>query len=112
MPRSDSIYIGAVPPYEDCQQVGMPECDYQLAKKESEAYRRQLARQFPKARLVLKSQRHDIGTEYFVEVLFDSEEEMDIAMEVESKLPDYWDEQSLRDFPFLTTTAHKYSMED
>lgn len=94
----DYLNIGCTPASEDCQQVGTVSYDGGLARKECEAYREQLRRQFgpePEgARLAIKSFPHDFGNYLEVVCYFDDkyEDSVEYAFKCEGEASDTWDD--------------------
>lgn len=97
----ETLTIGSVPYAEPCAQVGSE--DYaRRARAQCKAFIAQLERSFPcpcpdKAWLFIKSNPHDFGTYYEVEVKFDPEceEACDWAYLLEASLPERWDPEAL-----------------
>jgi hypothetical protein len=86
------IELGPVPCNEDCQQVGLPTYDPQLARKECQRYKAQLEKQFPGAVFGIKNFPHDFGqyNEVVVYYTLQNEAETDLAYEIEGSLPLNW----------------------
>lgn len=95
----DSVNLAASPVGEECAQVGS-DGYYERAKKECNAFIRQLRREFGNeptgARLYIKSNPHDFGNYYEVECKFDENcpEAIEYAFELEARLPENWDEKA------------------
>lgn len=100
----ETLTIGSVPCDESCAQVGQENYAKQ-ARIECRALINQLERTFPytgpdgTAWLFIKSNPHDFGTYYEVEVKYDTECEAacDWAFLLEASLPERWDEQALQE---------------
>ena len=96
----DYLSIGSVPSEENCAQVGQNDYSNQ-ANIECRAFANQLARQFGKppgnAVLVKKSNPHDFGCYYEINVRFndESEEETDYAFKLENEMPAKWDREAI-----------------
>lgn len=96
----ETLTIGSVPYAEPCAQVGSE--DYaRRARAQCKAFIAQLERSFPcpcpdKAWLFIKSNPHDFGTYYEVEVKFDQRDAQaeDWAYMLEAGAPEYWDAQA------------------
>lgn len=95
----DYITIGSSPAGEDCAQVGTDNYTEQ-ARRECNAYREQLLRQFGKepgsARLAVKSFPHDFGSYLEVVCYYDDRDEaaMEYAFRLESECPERWDDEA------------------
>ena len=93
----DHLTLGPTPCGEDCAQVGSDNY-FERAKFECVVYREQLIRKFGNppadARFIVKGFPHDFGTYYEVCILFndDNQAEVDFAYNVESNLPENWDD--------------------
>ncbi len=98
----DHVYVGSVPPEEDCAQAGT-DGYYERAKEECRAYvnllRRTLGPEPEGARLAVKSHDHDFGPYLGVVCYYDcgKEESMDYAFRCESEGPQEWDEEARRE---------------
>lgn len=98
----ETLTIGCSPVDEPCAQVGQENYSRQ-ARIECRAPINQLERTFPytgpdgTAWLFIKSNPHDFGTYYEVEVKFDPEceEACDWAYLLEASLPERWDSEAL-----------------
>jgi hypothetical protein len=97
----DYLEIGPTPSGEDCAQVGSEKYDYQkLGRIEGNVYADQIRRTFPNmpqnVSIFLKSFPHDFGSYYEVVIKYpvDDAAAQDFAFDVESKLPEYWDNES------------------
>ena len=94
----DYLEIGPTPCDEPCQQVGTPSYDPSLARRECQAFAKQLRRQFGEepegARIMVKANSHDFGTYHDVVVKFDASNNAAIAyaFKVEGECPAEWDE--------------------
>lgn len=96
----ESLSLSPTPVAENCCQVGSE--DYSTnARKECRAFIRQLIRQFPNSEGMLRitSNPHDFGNYLDVEIRYDedSEDQMNLAYEMESNLPEYWDDIAIND---------------
>ena len=89
----DYIELGPTPSGEDCEQLG-PNYDSRKAVIECSAYAGQLERMFPGGNFTVKRFPHDFGTYMEVVVNYDtdSEEETDLAYDVDSGYPETWDD--------------------
>ena len=100
-------------PYgETCVQVGS-EHYYDVYKHEAKAFIAQLERMFPKAKELLtfrvKGFSHDFGTYHQIVVAFREESEQEeLVYEIESNLPEFWDEQAKE---YLTANLPKEYLE-
>ena len=86
---SDYINIGCTPADEDCFQLG-----HSMARKEAKLYKKQLQKEFPEARLEVKSFPHDFGMYYSVIAVYSDEEQEEIAFRVEEEALPVWSEVS------------------
>lgn len=97
----DYLTLGPVPCDEQCQQVGTPSYNDDVARKECLIFKRQLERQFPNppdlTYFRVRSFPHDFGTyrEVCVEYNLDDEDSVEFALSVESNTPSKWDDLSL-----------------
>jgi len=89
----DFLCLGPVPAYEDCQQVGTPEYDYDKDTADLKRYKAMLEQRWPEAHFSIRSFPHDFGTYREVVVYYDTDDSNPIALEVESNLPTTWDEK-------------------
>ena len=89
----DYIELGPTPSGEDCEQLG-PNYDSRRAVIECSTYANQLKRMFPDCRFTVKRFPHDFGTYMEVVVNYDtdSEEETELAYDVDSGYPESWDD--------------------
>ena len=89
----DYLTLEATPVGEDCSQVGVENYSH-MSRIECSVFKDQLERTFPKCNFGVKSFPHDFGTYREVVVYFDdeNEEESENAFEVESNLPEFWDD--------------------
>lgn len=93
-----TLSIGPTPSGEDCQQV--PYEDRQLARAECTAFIHQLRRVFGEepegAYLWIKTERHDFGSYYEVNVGFDPKSLVasTYAHEIEAQTPELWDAEA------------------
>ena len=93
------LELGPCPSDEEPAQVGS-EYYAARARKECSVLRRQLERQFPDCQslisLRIKSNSHDFGTYYELAVGYDPNDEQafSLALEIEEKFPEFWDEES------------------
>ena|ERR1035441_5251117 len=99
----DSISIGPVPSDETCQQVGTAGYDSIAARNECKRFVALLTKLFPPvegARFTIKSNPHDFGNYYDVEILYDSSNAaaVDYAYRVEANTPSTWDADVLVKF--------------
>lgn len=94
----DYLELCSTPIDEPCAMVGSP--DYSTrARAECRAFVGQLERAFPLAieagcSFRIKSNPHDFGTYFEVQVCFDDEDEIQTewAYDIENDLPTHWDE--------------------
>lgn len=97
---SDSFPLGPTPANETCQQLGAPDYDPAIAKKECRIYIDQIKRQCGEpplgASFSVTANRHDFGTYYEVEVVYDDTDDTayKYALHVEHNSPQDWDEQA------------------
>lgn len=110
----DYMEIGSCPIDEECAQVGSKEYDYTArATKELKAYAEQLYREFPEAldKILFKVKwfPHDFGTygEVVIYWNMNSEEDTDLAYEIEKNLPTKWDEIAINELNLNNTTTKK-----
>jgi hypothetical protein len=95
----DSLELASAPVGEECAQLGS-DGYYERAKKECNAFIRQLRREFGNepvgARLYIKSNPHDFGNYYEVACKFDEncQEATEYAFDLEARLPENWDEKA------------------
>lgn len=95
----DSLELSSAPVGEECAQLGS-DGYYERAKKECNAFIRQLRREFGDeptgARLYVKFNPHDFGSYYEVACKFDenSQEAIEYAYNLEANLPENWDEKA------------------
>lgn len=95
----DYLTLGPTPACEECEQVG-PNFNASVARKEMRAYINQLKRQFGEdTQFGIKSFPHDFGSYSEVVVYYnpDNEKEMEAAFNVESNLPENWDNEARRE---------------
>lgn len=91
------VYIGSVPADEDCQQVGTPSYNRELARKELRAFINQLRRHFGNepdgAELRTKTESHDFGSYTEVVCYYDYNKpaSVEYAFNCESNSPTNWD---------------------
>ena len=85
----DYINIGPTPADEGCLPAGHPR-----ARQENRIYLVQLQREFPEARLMIKSFPHDFGTYYEVVAVYSEEEQEKIALRVKEEASPVWSEES------------------
>lgn len=109
----DSLNLSPTPVGEECAQVGSE--DYRKnALLECQAFTDQIRRQFgPEpagAKLKVKSNAHDFGTYYDVNVEFDSnnDEAAEFAYLVEGGIPEYWDSEAKE---FLKANGYTLSLD-
>jgi hypothetical protein len=108
----DSFSLSPTPIGEDCAQLGTSTY-YEDAKLECKAFIAQLRRKFgPEpsgCRLFIKTNPHDFGSYFDVNVEFDqnSEEANEYAYLVEADLPEYWDEEAR---VFLTKCGYSLAL--
>lgn len=103
MARFEAIELDPVPCNESCQQVG-PNYRPELARIEAECFANQLrALEYPGIRIKV-SAHYGNYTTYGVNILFnpESEESTDSAYTLESKLPEYWTEESKYSLRIMT----------
>jgi hypothetical protein len=99
----DYLEVGPVPADEPCAQVG--DMDYRnVARREMNTYARQLDRMFPDAKkydvtFLPKFFNHDFGSYGEVCVCYDTdnEESMNFAFHVERNLPEFWDDEAVKE---------------
>ena len=103
----DYIYIGSTPTNEDCLQVGQATPDQM--RTETAIFKRQLQRLFPTADLRIKAERHDFGTYYEVVVYYDSADEnaVNLAYQIESETPQFWDDEAKEELKTLLSIEVK-----
>ena len=95
----DSLDLDTTPVEEQCQQVG-PNYDPAKARLEAQTMIAQLQRKFGSppdgVRFKIKSNPHDFGSYYSIEIIFDGDNESatDYAYKVEGDFPEYWDDES------------------
>src|SRR3954467_11791277 len=94
---SDYLELGPVPCEENCQPVGMPEYDGQMARRELNVYKYQLERMFPLLNFGVKWFPHDFGSYGEVVAYWNDEEEMEAVYDIEDKLPMKWDLESRKE---------------
>lgn len=98
---TDYLSIGPTPADEPCQQV--PYDDRKLAHQECMSFIGQLRRTFGQepegAFLFVKSERHEFGGYYEVQVGYDPRNEAAVsyAFRVEAETPSAWDAQAIID---------------
>jgi hypothetical protein len=99
---TDELFLSPTPIGEDCAQLGA--ADYSTkSSKECRAFINQLKRVFGEppsgANLRIKACPHDFGTYKDVVVVFDDTNEAatEYAYKVEANLPEFWDEESLKE---------------
>lgn len=90
------INIGSTPPEEDCYPVG-----HRLARGETQIYARQLRREFPAGRFVVKSFPHDFGTYHEVVAMEGTEEETEAAYAAEGDCAAHWDAEACEELELL-----------
>ena len=91
----DYLSLETTPCNEDCVQVGSE--NYMVnARKECKRFIALLEKKFPKSvgMYRIATHPHDFGSYLDVEIVYDdeNEEQTDIAMEVESNLPENWED--------------------
>lgn len=91
----DYLSLGPVPCDEDCQQIGSDTYDYAKDTADLYRYKAMLQQRWPTAHFAVKSFSHEFGTYREIVVYFDDEDEDAIAYDVESNLPQTWN-----DWPF------------
>lgn len=96
------IELASAPYGEDCVQVRTGQDYIPAMKKECNAYKHQLERMFPpvgNAYFTLKSNAHDFGTYYEVNVVYDenSEAETEYAFMVDENQPEEWDAEARKE---------------
>lgn len=100
----DFIEIGPTPAMEDCAQVG--EHGYATkSRNEMIAYINQLYRHFPDIKnqddiyFMHKYNRHDFGYYGEVRVYYPMHNKaaLDMALEIERNLPEYWDDEARKE---------------
>lgn len=95
----DYLSLGPTPSGEDCAQVGSDNYTAR-ARRECKVFKEQLIRTFGEppfgTGFRIKSNPHDFGSYLDVEVYYEdeSDEATEYALDVESGLPCYWDEES------------------
>ena len=95
------VYLGPTPAMEPCADaIKQPD----QSKRECRVHKHMLQRLFPipaniPAWFVVKGSQHEWGTYYEVAVKYDDTKEaaIDFAYGVEEQLPEYWDEQAIRE---------------
>lgn len=93
----NELYLSSSPINEDCAQLGSSNYHYRIYLECNE-YIKQLKRMFGEppigSRFKIKHCPHDFGTYYEVVIYFDesNEEESEYAYNVESNIPEYWDD--------------------
>ena len=99
--------LGSSPCGEDCAQVGSPNYST-VALYEMEIYKKQLNRNFPEAeskgcRFKIKWNSHDFGTYGEVNVYWNTDNEVadEYVYEIEKNLPEYWDDESIKELDEL-----------
>lgn len=99
--RESTLSIGPTPSDEDCQQV--PYTDRSLAWHECIAFINQLRRTFGQepegAHLFVKTERHEFGSYYEVNVKYDGNSltASTYAHEIEAQTPQRWDEEARKE---------------
>ena len=87
------LEIGTVPSEEKCPQVGY--CDSQIIQKVADIFRDQLQRWSDENKLVVslivRSENHDFGRYFEVNVKITSDEDWKDAVRVENDCPTEWD---------------------
>jgi hypothetical protein len=102
----DYLELGPTPCGEDCQQVGMPSYDPQMARKELVAYKNQLQRLFPAGVFGIKTFPHDFGSYSEVVAYFGdemTEAQNKAAWDAEGDLPENWDQEALKELRLCKT---------
>lgn len=95
----DYLNLENTPIEEKCVQVSRDKDYYMAMRAECRAFKHQLERMFPDmhgAYLTIKSFPHDFGTYCEVCVVYndENEEAMGFACELESNLPETWDDEA------------------
>ena len=92
----ETMEFDCTPCAETCAQVGT-EIYHSVYKVEANAFIAQLERLFLKVKglLRIKGNSHDFGTYHSIVLRYREESEIeDLAYEIESNLPEFWDEQA------------------
>lgn len=97
----DSMSFDTTPVCENCVQVPYQDGGVE-ARKEAVAFINQLKRQFGEqfgVRMVIKSNPHDFGNYFSVEMIWDDQDEEaeNYVYNIESHLPEYWDEEARKE---------------
>ena len=96
---TDYLEVGPTPSGEDCQQVGTPQYDAAMARRECQqfitAIRRVCGEEPAGATLTIRSNPHDFGTYPEVAVRFNDNVETAVAYayHVEANAPEYWSDE-------------------
>jgi hypothetical protein len=97
MKNEEELYLSTSPTNEECAQIGTSDY-YKRASIECSEYIKQLKRIFGQppleSKFKIKHCPHDFGTYYEVVISFNesNDEESEYAYNVESNVPEYWDE--------------------
>lgn len=96
----DYLTLGPNPAAEECFSSN----DYTKSKEEGIVYKHQLERLFPipqdvRAKFKVKSFPHEYGDYIEVCIVYDDNDEVstDFAFLVEDNIPEYWDDESLKE---------------
>lgn len=98
----ESLSLSPTPVGEECAQLGAPDY-HSRARKECRAFINQLIREFGEppasAGFRISQNPHDFGTYLDVEIRFrdEDEEAVEYAYNLESNLPEHWDEEALKE---------------
>lgn len=103
----DYITLGGTPCDEECAMVGSK--DYaSRAMKECMAFKNQLLRRWPNARLRIMAFPHDFGSYHEVVATYSNEEEQRLAYKIEANTPAKWDADAKKELQIVDATQKKY----